>query len=206
MLFNILASISILVIIILLRKLVTLFPSLLACLIRWKESVNLESSIKHSHDRDVLAIAMTMPFCLTVERFRLYDPLFFDSMDENRRIGMTIGVFMAYFIVRSLISAIGQAFTGKKKAYATAVRSAYTFFIMLVLILLTMGGVLSFAHVDADSTRIAMLWVSAFIYVLFIFRKFQIFASDFSILTSFLYLCALEIIPTGLLIASALIF
>ncbi len=51
-----------------------------------------------------------------------------------------------------------------------------------------------------------MLWVSAFIYALYMLRKFQIFASGFSILTCFLYLCALEIIPTGLLVASALIF
>ncbi len=206
MLFDILASISILMVITVLRKLVAVFPSLLACTLRWKESVNLESSIKFSHDRDIIAIVMTVPFCLAAEKFRLYDPSFLADMNENMRIGITSGVFFTYFLVRSLVSSIVQAFTQKKKAYLTAVRSAYSFFIILSLILIAMGGILSFLHVDNGIIRNAMLWVSAFIYIIFLLRKFQIFNSGFSILTSFLYLCALEIIPTGLLIASALIF
>ncbi len=206
MLFNILASLSILVAVILLKKMVIIFPSLLACLMRWKESVNLESSVKHSHDRDIFAIAMVIPFCLTAERFRLYDPSFFAGMNENMRIAATAGVFLAYFIIRAIASRLALPHSEKKKTYAAADKAAYTFFIVLTLVLTAMGGILSFIHADMEAVRSAMLWVSAFIYVLFLLRKMQIFVSSFPILTSFLYLCALEIIPTGLLIAPVLIF
>ena len=62
MVFNILAFISLLVIITLLRRLVNIFPSLLACMIRAKENFNIEKSVKISTDRNKVAFAMTMPF------------------------------------------------------------------------------------------------------------------------------------------------
>ena len=65
MLFKILALFSTILIIALLKRLVNIFPSLAACMVRWKESLNLEASVKHSLDRDMLAAAMIIPFCLT---------------------------------------------------------------------------------------------------------------------------------------------
>ena len=71
MLFNILALISVLICLSLLKRFAAIFPSLMACIIRWKESVNLEASVKLSNDRDKLAFAMLLPFCLTADRFHL---------------------------------------------------------------------------------------------------------------------------------------
>ncbi len=206
MLFDILALISIIILIALLKRLVSLFPSLMACLIRWKENINLESSIKQSHDRDILALGMILPFCLTVERFRLYSPAYMDGMNENFRILTISGVLIVYFIFRWLTSMIAQSFREKKRAYTLASRTAYTFFIILTITLAAMGGLLSFIHMETEVITSAMLWVSVFIYTLYMLRKFQIFYSGFPILTSFLYLCALEIVPTGLLVVSALLF
>ena len=53
MLFDILALISVFIVIILLKRLINIFPSLMACTLRWKESINLEASVKHSLDRDL---------------------------------------------------------------------------------------------------------------------------------------------------------
>ncbi len=205
MLFNILAFISVIILITVLKRLVNIFPSLVACLIRWKESVNLEASVKNSYDRDVIAVSMIMPFCLTADRFRLYDPSFMNGMNENIHICITFGIFIGYLVVRRMASLMVSSHRDKKRIYSTAEKAAYTIFIILTLLLVTVGGVLSFLNVNPETTRNAMLWISAFTYALFLFRKLQIFSSSFSILTSFLYLCALEFIPTGLLIASVFV-
>ncbi len=206
MVFNILALISVLIVITLLRRLVNIFPSLVTCMIRWKESVNLEASVKNSYDRNIIAIGMIIPFCLVAAKFRLYNPSFMDNLGEDIRIGITSGVFILYAMTRLLASTMIHTGIGKKKTYETANKAAYTFFIMLTIILAGIGGVLSFANVSAGIIRSAMLWISVFIYTLYMLRKTQIFASSFSIFTSFLYLCALEIIPTGMLVVSALLF
>ena len=206
MLFEILALISILIIILLLKRLINIFPSLIACTMRWKESINLEASVKHSLDRDMIAAAMIMPFCLTVARFGIYAPSFSLGLNENARIGTIIGVFSIYMLLRATFVKGIKPRKMNKKTYKAAASSSYTFFIILTLTLLAMGGIMTFLNVAESSITSAMLWVSGGIYCLFLLRKLQIFLSAGSFFTAFLYLCALEFFPTGVLVASAIIF
>ena len=205
MLFNILALISLLIVLILLNRLVGIFPSLLACLIRWKESVNLDSSVKLGRDRDIMALCMMIPFCLTVFRFRLYDPSWTDGMLPDPRLAAIIGVFAAYAILRSILEYGLRSKKMNPKTYKTACKASYTFFSVLTLLLLLTGGVLSFIGVNPEDIKNAMLWISALIYMLFIIRKFQISLSSCSFFSGILYLCALELVPTGAVIASAVL-
>ncbi|MBR5274597.1 MAG: DUF4271 domain-containing protein [Bacteroidales bacterium] len=206
MLFNILALISVLICLSLLKRFTAIFPSLVACIIRWKESVNLEASVKLSNDRDKLAFAMLMPFCLVADRFCLYEPKFLSGFDGNMKLAITIGIFLVYFMLRTIAAKFYRPKGRSSKCYKIADKSALTFFIILTLILLAMGGVMTFMDVEPAMIKSAMLWVSAGIYALSLLRKTQIFVSGCSIFTAFLYLCALEIFPTGILVVSALIF
>ena len=205
MLFNTLALISLLIIITLLRRLVNIYPSLLACLIRWKESVNLEMSVKLSRDRDILAIALIIPFCLTAFHFDLYSPSFIDNFDQTVRLGITIGVFVTYILLRWALTSICRSKNSRKSAYSTSVAASRTFFVILTLLLMAIGGTMAFIGADPHTIKDAMIWVSGAIYLLFLLRRTQIFASSYNFFTVFLYLCALEIIPTGVLVTSAMI-
>ena len=206
MLFDILALLSTLIIILLLKRLVNIFPSLVACMIRWKESVNLDASVKHSMDRNMLATAMIVPFCLVADRFDLYDPSFMRGMGPGAHLIVTICIFLAYCLIRVIMTRAVRPQKMNPKTYMTAGKVSFTFFIILTILLVATGGLLTFVNVDELVIRNAMLWISAIIYALFMLRKTQIFASCCSIFAAFLYLCALEIIPTGVLVASALIF
>ena len=206
MLFDTLALISLIVIILLLNRMVNVFPSLMACVIRWKENVNLAMSVKLSRDRDMIAAAMIIPFCLIIYRFGLYSPEFMKTFDENTGIGVIIGIFAAYFLLRYLLIFIVSPKKLNPAGYRIAAASSRTFFIILTLFLLAAGGIMTFADTDFETIRTAMIWISAVIYSVFIFRKIQIFASSYNFFIVFLYLCALEILPTGILMVSALIF
>ncbi len=205
-LFDILSLASIILIIATLRSLVNIFPSIMACIFRWKECVNMEASIKNYKDRDITALALIPAFCLTAEKFCLYSPQFTENMNEDLRTGVAFGVFFAYFIIRQLTALVVRPGKMGAKTYKTGNRTSYTFFILLALLTIALGGILSFFNVNPSAVRSAMLWISIAIYALFLIRKTQIFYSSCSIFTAFLYLCALEILPTGLLIASAVIF
>lgn len=206
MLFNILALISFFIILLLLKTLVGVFPSLLACLIRWKESVNLDASVQLGRDRDIMTLTMIIPFCLTACCFNLYAPKWMEGIGEAGRLGMIIDIFIVFILLRKFLEHIWQPKKMNPKTYRTACKSAHTFFSILALLLLATGGVMSFLDVSEEVIKTAMLWISATIYLLFILRKSQIFISSCSFFTTFLYLCALEIIPTGALVASAIIF
>ena len=140
MLFDTLALISLIVIILLLNRMVNVFPSLMACAIRWKENVNLAMSVKLSRDRDMIAAAMIIPFCLIIYRFGLYSPEFMKTFDENTGIGVIIGIFAAYFLLRYLLIFIVSPKKSNPAGYRIAAASSRTFFIILTLFLLATGG------------------------------------------------------------------
>ena len=206
MLFNILTIFSLLIVLLMFRRLVGVCPSLLACLIRGKESINLEASVQLSIDRDLLALSMIIPFCLTVWKFDLYTPVFMNGCNENVRFLIIFGALIALIITRKVLEWIFRPHKINTNTYKTAGKAARTFFSLLTLILLAVGWIASFAGTPAESIKSAMLWISAAIYLIFIIRKTQILASSSSFFAGFLYLCALEIIPTGAIIASAIIF
>ena len=205
MLFDILALISLLIILLMLRRLVGVCPSLMACLIRWKESVNLETSAQLSRDRNLLAMTMVIPFSLTVWKYGLYCPGFILKSNDNIGLCITIGAVFTFILVRKGLELMLRPRKRNSKTYDTACKAGRTFFSLLTLTLLAMGGIMSFNGTPDDSIKTAMLWVSAAIYMVFILRKFQIFVSSTSFFAGFLYLCALELIPTGAIIASAII-
>lgn len=206
MLFKLLVLFSFLIVLLLLRRLVNIMPSLMACMIRGKESLNLEASVKLSLDRDALALAMIIPFCLVAFRYRLYSPGFIEGMAEDSVLGIYFGVFVVYLFLRFLMTWLFRPQKLPKKTYVAADKASRSFFIVYTLLLLAMGGIFGLADVQDAVSRDAMLWVSAFMYLLFLLRKTQIFSTSCSVFAGFLYLCALEMIPTGILVVSAIIF
>ena len=204
--FDALALISIIFTMFLLKTIVEILPSVVACLIRWKENINIESSVRLSRDRDFSAIAMLLPFCLLAFRFRVYNPSFIANLPDSSRLWAVIGVFAAYLIARKTTSMLVHPRRVPQKTLAAAEKSANTFFIFLTLILLLVGSVCSFFDASLNAIRVTSVWLSALIYGVYLARKLQIFASSCSIFTAFLYLCALEILPTGILVVSDIIF
>ena len=206
MLYDILALFGFLVVLLLSRRLVNIFPSLLACLIRGKESLNLEASVKLSRDRDALAFAMIVPFCLVAAGYDLYSPSFMEGFSENAVTGIYFGVFFAYVLLRYLMTWLFRPHRMQQKVYRAAVKASSSFFIIGTLVLLVMAGIADVINVPETDVRSAMLWVSTLIYAVFLLRKTQIFSTSCSVFVAFLYLCALEMIPTGILVVSAIIF
>ena len=206
MLFNILTLFAFLVILLLLRRLVNIMPSLMACFIRSKESLNLEASVKLSRDRDLLASAMIVPFCLVAYYYRLYSPGFLEVLSPNSVLGLYFAIFFGYILLRFVVTRLFRHQKMAKMTYVAAYKASFSFFITGTLILLATGCILSLLDVPEADIRSAMLWISAVIYLVFAVRKLQIFSTSCSVFAGFLYLCALEMIPTGILVVSAIIF
>ena len=206
MLIKILTVISILTTMLILKSLVSIFPSLMACLVRSKECFNLDASVKLSRDRNLLACAMILPFCLIVNKFNLHKAGTLLTLPEDIQLLIIIGVILFYILFRETVYKLFRPHRMPKKAYTTAGTTAHTFFVILTLALLATGGIVTVLGMDPEVATTAMLWISIGIYTILLIRKFQIFISSCSVFAAFLYLCALEIIPTGTLVVSAIIF
>ena len=173
---------------------------------RWKENINIDTSLRLRTERDLASAAMLLPFCLLAARFGLYCPDFISGLSQNAALGITAAVFVGYLLLRMAMIAAMRPKRMASGIYHAATSTEHTYFIILTAVLLVVGGIMSAAGAVPHTIKVAMFWLSGSIYTLFLARKQQIFASTCNLFMSFLYLCALEILPTGVLIASAVIF
>lgn len=206
MIIEIISLASLILIIVMLRRIVDTFPHIILCATRWKENINLEENVSMKRSRDFIAAALIIPFCLIINKNHTFTFHFMKGMSEEASFGVVIGTFAAYYFFRLFTV---NTFIPRKKnrdSNNAACNCDRTFFIILAIVLLVAEWIMSLTDMSREMTNNTMLWVSSAIYLLFIIRKFQIFQSSYSIFTSFLYLCALEIIPTGTLVVSAIIF
>ena len=184
------------------KNFLMIIPSLYESFIRAKGSANLETRITLIRARTITALVLIVPFCMVADRFTLLDIDYIQAMNPFMRLGATIGVFFVFFLLRIVIGwQIEPKFKGRD-AWGIGRRSAHGFFIiMTVLELLAVAG-LSLAGVEDHSIRSVLYHIIALIYIVAVFRRMQILRVSCNSLTIILYLCTLEIIPTGLLLAS----
>ncbi len=193
---------SILLFLLILRSFLTVLPYLRDTVLRARGSAALENSVKVSRDRNLVAAVFLLPAVLLIFRYRLYDPSFLQGLGPDLRLGVIAGVFFGYLLLRFLLSRWARP-RRRYDDYQMAYRAGYTFFILLMMLLLATVGILYLAGVDDLVISRFLLVETGIVYLIYVLRRGQILSVSCNPLTTFLYLCGLELLPTGLLVASA---
>lgn len=168
-----------------------LSPRLLDCIWRWRGNFILETSIPNQNARNTLAITMLLPFGMMVYRFSLVD---------FRWLG-------AFLLIRLAMYGALSSSAGKHRSeYHHAHICLHNYFIILVFLMLVSISILTlFTDAPDRCVRTVLLVEVWMMYLLHFVRKMQILRSAFPALQVFLYLCALEIVPSGLLITATVL-
>ena len=203
-LFTVLAVVYVLVSIVFLPRFLSLAPLLFDSLFRARGSVSLENSVRYSNDRRLLATVCLIPASLLVYHYRIWDAAFLYEMSDGWRLLCVIGVFCLFFLLRLAMYVL---FKPRRKVdfYRLSRRTAYTYFILFVLIALVTTGLLALFGCNDLLIKKVLILESAFVYAVFFARRAQILALSCNPFRTFLYLCALEILPTGALVVSAIL-
>lgn len=186
---------------------VSIFPgiclSLLGCIVRWKESVNLHASVSLSRMRDYAAWLLLPTFLLLCSEYDIYPPVWpFETWPSIARTSL---IFAAYLLVRALCNLVFRGRKIARKDFFCAICCQRNFFVILVFIMaftFCICSVFDIAHETAGDILGLEIVV---VYAVHLIRKTQIFTYYVGFLAGFLYLCTLEILPTGLLIAPLLL-
>ena len=189
-----------------LRRLVGILPYLVRGLWRWREVPALEASMRLSRDRTAFALVMVVPFCLIVSRYDLLPLRFLETFDPGLRTLILVGIFAVYALLRRFLTRLAEPRRINYDTYRLAAASGYNYFIVMTLLLVATAGICTIAGVNEMTIRKFLLYEIAVIFAVFLLRRTQILSNACNQFTAFLYLCGLEILPAGLLVASALIF
>lgn len=201
---GVLVLIFVVMMILLLPRFIGLLPYLADSFLRARGSSALENSVRVSRDRNVIAAAMLIPAVFLVFRYRLYDASFLSGREADVRLLMVAGVLAAYLLLRLFIYLILRP-ARRREYYQIAHHTSYTFFILMMLLELVTAGLLSVFGVPEPVLRTVLYAETAVAYLSFFLRRAQILSLICNPLQTFLYLCALEIIPTAALVVSAVV-
>lgn len=186
------------------RELFRLLPSLFFAFSRPRASVSMEYNTSLVRIRNAAALVSVLPFSLLADRFGLFRPAFWSGIPPQWSAAATIGVVLSYLVLRTICSAAIRLPRMDPLAEAAVHRGPWSWFILLTLTMLSTAGLLSVAGATDNVMRIVLYAEIGLFYMLSLLRSGQIFAGAFSGLTTILYLCGLELLPTAILAACAI--
>lgn len=192
--------VTIILLILELPDLIRLYPQLLRCLSRWKGNLELEHSVSLARTRNNVALVAGVAMCLIADRWMLANPSFRMDVPAALRLAVTAALLMGTALLRRLVY-VATKFRSLTNEYASTLRrTVFNYLILLVsLMLVTVLAAAAFRAPDAVVRNVLYAECAVF-YLVHLIRFTEILRSRCGILATFLYLCALEILPVGILI------
>ncbi len=193
-------------ILVLVNEVRALLPALGGCLTRSRGNLEVEHSISTARSRDICARGLAIPFLVMVDRYSLYDNSLVPGTDQPwLRLAVLLGFLAGFFLLRRIMHLGLLRLRGLRmnsEARSAVTHGIYNYYLCNVLVMLLSISIL-YVFAAGDSLIRWVLWAeNAFFWLLAIVRESQILRGFCSTLATFLYLCGLELLPAGALIAS----
>ena len=187
------------------RTFIHIIPQLVPTLTRWKVCLSLDHNIHLCRERSYAALILFVPFCLLSDRYCLLLPSAIETLPSGWQVPAVTGLFLTYLIIRRLCYALCSVRTRRRETFLAAHRSIYGYFVLMLLLLLASVGVCYVLRCNALTFNRVLLVETLLCYALFVVREGQILRSFCNPFLTILYLCGLELIPTGLLAAAVVL-
>ena len=187
------------------RTFIHIIPQLMPTLTRWKTCLGLDHNIHLCRERNYAALILFVPFCLLADRYGLIHPSRIEALPADWQVPAVTGFFLAYLIVRRLFYALCSLRTRRRETFFAAYRSSYGYFVLMMLLLFASVGICYVLGCNELVFNRVLLGEILVCYLVSVVRKAQILNSFCNPFVTFLYLCGLELIPTGLLAAAVVL-
>lgn len=183
-----------------LMDIILLFPHLLRCVPIWKANVELEHSVSLSRTRNTVALVCGVMFCVVADRYSLLDPSWRASAAPEYQLALTAALIFGAVFLRRLLYLMSPL-RSRTSEFACTVRHAlYNYSILFCVLAVLSTVIMEAARVPAAAGRVVLTVEAAVLYLLDIMRTVQILGSRYGVFRTILYLCALELLPMGILI------
>lgn len=186
-----------------LREMFRLLPELAYAFTRPRACVSLEYNTSIARIRNMAALVSVLPFCLIADRFGLFRPSFWELIPAEWSTAATVGVMFSYLLLRLLCGAMVHLPRVDASTDAAVRKGPWSHFILMTILMLATVGLLGVCGVPDSVLRPVLYCEMLLSYLLSLLRTGQILAGSFSVLTTILYLCALEFLPTAVMAACA---
>lgn len=179
-----------------LESLFRIIPYVLDCFANGKGYAGLENHPQYERRRNNLAALSVLALCLFCSRYEVINPSFLSLLPDWTGALGVIAVVLLYLLLRQLASALLKPSRRKEETFRIAKHSAWTFAISAALLCMAAVAVMSLLGVSDKAVRNVIVGLICIVYLVLMIRRGQILSIQCNSLTTFLYLCGLEILPT----------
>lgn len=197
--------VAVFVVLLNLPNLFSIGGALVECLKRGRGNIALQHSVSSARARNLSAVAAVLPMCILADRFKLYEPDFVSRVPDGVSIIVILGVVVGYALLRRLFFTFIKPYRVSQETALAAHYTAYNMFIIYICVAVASFVAAFIIGIGDNALRGILLGEMALLYGCVLIRFVQILAFNCSGITTFLYLCGLELAPTSMLVASALI-
>ena len=173
------------VLLFILKDLLQLCASLGPCIQRWKPLVSMEHNIHQAKLRDHVAVCVLPASVMILQWSGLWRGSYF----------VIVGGIAAYYIFKRIVYAVIPHRKVGSEMWRSCRNSAALFFIMLTILWLLSIGIFLIANFPIEIKKWILGAEAGFCILLRFIRQREIWSSQCGAFLSFLYLCALEIVP-----------
>ena len=180
--------------------LLRVFPQLFRCLSRWKGNMEVEHNMSVARTRNTVALPSVLIIAMLSDYFRLINPSFIALVPPAWSLAVTIGIVFGALFVRWLFY-LCTPLRSRTSEFAITLRNViFNYLILLSVLMLVSSLIMMAVKAPPAAVRGVLLVECAVFFLLHLRRTSQILSSRYGSLATILYLCALEILPVGILI------
>lgn len=203
---SVMMLLCVVLIVISLSDFIKMLPLLLDSYTRKSSGLGLEHNLPTSRERNLAAFVLLLPFCLLADRFRFFTPrILVDNIPSEFMAPALVVVVFAYLLLRRVMfGVVREPHHLSFDARRALRRGIYNYFILAVVLVVVTIGVMLVCGSSDESIREVCLWEIAGAFGLSLLRSVNILKDFCSAFAIFLYLCALEFLPAGAMVAAAL--
>lgn len=197
----IVASVTILLFLLSLSKFFRVFPHIFAGTFRWRRLENIEDSVSLSRDRNTVAAAMLPALSLIFSFYGVFSPELLSGLHAGMHSLAALAVMAVILLLRRMFVDIARP---HKMSYDTASTLGHVFHDFIIAetaLLYATAGAAWATGINSLTVRIIMMYESAFLFAVFLVRKYQIAGPACANVKTFLYLCIPEIFAVGAVFA-----
>lgn len=191
--------------IIYIRKAIDILPQTAGCLLRWKENLNLEFNVRSSRERNRMAAILYPTACVMIYRYGIAAPAAADRIHPAAMLAIIAGATALFLALRLILFRIMKPSGANTRLWDTSRRAFYTYFIPAAVLSVVTSGIMEVVGAEKEAIGTAVIYITAFVWIIFLIRQLQIFRNSCSLFSAILYLCTLEILPMAVLVTAAIL-
>ena len=197
-----LMALCIVLLLISMRRFISVLPYIWNTLFRWREIVSIEGNMRLSRERNSVALASIFICGLCISRLGLFHNKLLSTLSPGFQTLTILGILCAYLLVRWIAGVVTPMGKIRFDTARISGRGGANFFILETFFLTLCITIFAISSSCLYYIKIATYTFTGLLFIVNLIRRYQIITQDCGFFTAISYLCSVEILPAALLVIS----